>query len=145
MNQRITETDLVTTLRVRVRFSEMDALRMVWHGNYVTYLEDARERWGEEHGLAYMEMYRNGFVAPLYDLHLQYRGTAAMGDELELKIIYCRATGAKLVFHYEITNTRTSQIILTAESIQLFTDLAGEFCPALPPFYEHWLQQHQLL
>ena len=47
MNQRITETDLVTTLRVRVRFSEMDALRMVWHGNYVTYLEDARERWAK--------------------------------------------------------------------------------------------------
>ena len=115
MNQRITETDLVTTLRVRVRFSEMDALRMVC------------------------------FVAPLYDLQLHYRGTAAMGDELMVKIIYCRAMGAKLVFHYEITNTRTSQLILTAESVQLFTDLSGEFSPALPPFYEHWLQQHQLL
>ena len=142
MNQQITPTDLVTTLRVRVRFSEMDALRMVWHGNYVTYLEDARERWGEEHGLAYMDMYRNGFVAPLYDLQLHYRGAASMGDELEIKITYCRATGAKLVFHYEITNCRTSQLILTAESVQLFTDLQGEFFPALPPFYEQWLQQH---
>ena len=29
------------TVRVKVRFSEVDPIRMVWHGNYIKYLEDA--------------------------------------------------------------------------------------------------------
>lgn len=145
MIREIIETELNTTLTIRVRFSEIDALRMVWHGNYVTYLEDARERWGEQYGLSYMDLYSNGFVAPLYDLRLHYRGIAAMGDELDVKITYCYAMGAKMVFHYEIFNHRTSQLILTAESIQLFTDLRGEFLPAIPPFYEQWQKQHKLI
>ena len=28
------------TVRVKVRFSEVDPIRMVWHGNYIKYLED---------------------------------------------------------------------------------------------------------
>lgn len=136
------ETNLVTTHIVRVRFSELDALQMVWHGSYVAYLEDARERWGEQYGFSYMDMFNNGFVAPLYDLQLHYRGMATMGDELAVQITYCRTQGAKMVFHYTITNTRTSQVILTAESTQLFLTKEGEFMPALPPCYEQWLQQH---
>ena len=27
------------TIRVRVRFSEVDPIRMVWHGNYVKYMQ----------------------------------------------------------------------------------------------------------
>ena len=42
---------LSTTIRVQVRFSEVDAIRMVWHGNYVRYMEDAREAFGREYGL----------------------------------------------------------------------------------------------
>ena len=142
---KITETDLVTTLHIRVRFSEIDALRMVWHGSYVAYLEDAREKWGEEHGFAYMDMYDNGFVAPLYDLQIHYRGMASIGDELRVQITYCHTEGAKMVFHYTITNLRTSQLILTAESTQLFLTKEGEFFPAVPAFYEQWQKQHQLI
>ena len=34
------------TIRVQVRFSEVDALRKVWHGHYLQYMEDAREAFG---------------------------------------------------------------------------------------------------
>ncbi len=42
--------ELSLTKRVEVRFSELDPLKVVWHGNYVKYLEDAREagRWSED-------------------------------------------------------------------------------------------------
>lgn len=142
---KISETDLIATHIVRVRFSEIDALRMVWHGNYVAYLEDAREKWGQQYGFAYMDMYNNGFVAPLYDLQLHYRGMATMDDELCVQITYCQTVGAKLVFHYTITNLRTKQVILTAESVQLFLTKEGEFSPAIPPFFEEWQKQHNLI
>ena len=34
---------LSETVRVQVRFSEVDSIHMVWHGHYITYMEDARE------------------------------------------------------------------------------------------------------
>ena len=32
--------------KVRVKFNEIDSMRRVWHGSYVSYLEDGRESFG---------------------------------------------------------------------------------------------------
>ena len=48
---------LSETVRVQVRFSEVDSIKMVWHGNYITYMEDAREAFGRKYGLEYMYIY----------------------------------------------------------------------------------------
>ena len=33
---------------IKVRFSEIDSLGILWHGNYVQYFEDGREAFGEK-------------------------------------------------------------------------------------------------
>ena len=35
------------TLPFKIRFSEIDAMHVVWHGAYAKYLEDAREHFGQ--------------------------------------------------------------------------------------------------
>lgn len=141
---KTTETALTHTIEVTVRFSELDPLRMVWHGNYVKYLEDAREAWGIRYGLGYMDMYNNGFAAPMYDLQLHYRGMASLNDTLTVTITYCNTTEGRMVFHYEITNARTGEQILTAESLQLFVTNEGVFYPIAPDFYQQWKKEHDL-
>ena len=37
---------LVNKIRTKVRFSEVDSMHIVWHGNYIKYLEDGREGFG---------------------------------------------------------------------------------------------------
>ena len=143
-SMRITETTLIHTIEVAVRFSELDVLQMVWHGNYVKYLEDAREAWGIRYGLGYMDMYKNGFVAPIYDLQLHYRGRASINDRLKVTITYCNTTEGRIVYHYEIRNAQTDEQILTAESLQLFLTTEGLFYPAAPDFYQQWKKGHGL-
>ena len=41
---------------VRVRFSEVDALKIAWHGHYVTWLEEGREGFGRELGFGYQDV-----------------------------------------------------------------------------------------
>ena len=48
------------TVRVKVRFSEVDPIRMVWHGNYIKYLEDAREAFGHRYGISYLQISEHG-------------------------------------------------------------------------------------
>ena len=43
---------------IKVRFSEIDSMQIVWHGEYVRYFEDGREAFGKRYGLDYMSIYR---------------------------------------------------------------------------------------
>ncbi|MGM9735771.1 MAG: acyl-CoA thioesterase [Candidatus Cryptobacteroides sp.] len=129
---------LSETIKVRVRFSEVDSIRMVWHGNYVQYLEDAREAFGRKYSLEYLCFYDNGYLIPMYDLHMRYVRSASVDDILSVTITWKDVPGAKIVYEYEIRRDSDSELILSAESVQLFTDLDGNLELVCPPFYEEW-------
>lgn len=129
---------LTETIRIRVRFSEVDSIRMVWHGNYVKYLEDAREAFGRKYSLEYLRFYENGLFIPMYDLHMKYVKSASVDDIISVKITWKEVVGAKIVFEYEIRRDSDNALLMTAESIQLFTNLNGELELICPPFYEEW-------
>ena len=135
---------LSETIRVQVRFSEVDSIQMVWHGHYITYMEDAREAFGRKYGLEYMHIYRSGYLAPMFDIKMRYHQTATVDDVL-LVTITCRPTkGAKLVFDYEIRNEKDNALVFTAESTQLFTTHEGTLEPSCPPFLAEWKKKYAL-
>ena len=43
---KIQEAALTNRTTLRVRFSEVDSMEVVWHGEYVRYMEDGREAFG---------------------------------------------------------------------------------------------------
>ena len=59
---------LSATKMLEVRFSEVDSMNIVWHGSYALYFEDAREAFGQKYGLGYLDIFGNGYYAPLVDL-----------------------------------------------------------------------------
>ena len=69
-NQQIAALTNRTTFRVR--FSEIDSMQIVWHGEYVRYFEDGREAFGKQYGLDYMSIYREGYMVPIVDLTCQF-------------------------------------------------------------------------
>ena len=65
--------ELEDVCRIQVKFSEIDSMRRVWHGSYVTYFEDGRESFGRHYpGIGYADMQRAGIYAPIYDIHIKY-------------------------------------------------------------------------
>ncbi len=55
---------LTDNTTIKVRFSEVDSMQIVWHGEYVRYFEDGRESFGKHYGLGYMDIYREGYMVP---------------------------------------------------------------------------------
>ena len=56
VRRKTAEASLVGKTSLRVRFSEVDSMQIVWHGEYVRYFEDGREAFGREFaGLGYMD------------------------------------------------------------------------------------------
>ena len=66
---------------IKVRFSEIDSMQIVWHGEYVRYFEDGREAFGKRYGLDYMSIYREGYVVPIVDLTCQFKQPLSFGEE----------------------------------------------------------------
>ncbi|MDR1097627.1 MAG: acyl-CoA thioesterase [Tannerella sp.] len=126
------------TIRIRVPFFDIDSIQMVWHGHFLKYLEEGREAFGTKFGLEYMEIYRNGYVAPIADLHLAYKKAAGMGDVLLVTTAYKPCRGAKLMFDYTVVRERDGELVLKASTVQLFVTCEGVFEVSTPEFYAEW-------
>ena len=57
-----------TEITLRTQFYDLDPMNIVWHGNYVRYLEQARSALLSEIGYGYAEMQASGFAWPIVDL-----------------------------------------------------------------------------
>ena len=130
--------ELKATVPLKVRFSEVDSMNIVWHGSYVMYFEDAREAFGKKYGIAYLDIFGNGYYAPLVELSFKYKNPIMYDMKPEITITYKPVDAAKIVFDYEITNPENGEVLATGHSVQVFMDLNYQLVWANPDFYEEW-------
>ena len=130
--------ELKATVPLKIRFSEVDSMNIVWHGSYVMYFEDAREAFGKKYGLAYLDIFGNGFYAPLVDLSFKYKSPITYDMKPEITITYKPVDAAKIVFDYEITNPENGDVLDTGHSVQVFMDMNYQLVWTNPDFYEEW-------
>lgn len=121
-----------------VRFSEVDAMQIVWHGSYALYFEDAREAFGAHYGLSYHTIADAGYYAPLVDLEFHYRRSIVYGNRPLITITYVPTEAAKLIFDYVITDETDGEVIATGRSVQVFLDSNRNLMWTAPEFYEKW-------
>lgn len=134
--------ELIDICRVRVKFSETDAMQRVWHGSYVTYFEDGRESFGRRYpGIGYADIQRSGIYAPVYDLHVRYLAPLCINDMAEIHTRYVPKPGARLDFEYEVYREEGHILCATGSTTQLFIDPAGQLLLDLPDYYARWKQQ----
>lgn len=137
--------ELVNKTDIFVRFSEVDSMAVVWHGNYVKYLEDGREAFGREYGLGYNDVFANGYMTPIVKMELNYLKTTNYGEELTIESKLIPTDAAKVVFEYRIFRKSDSQLVLKAQTVQVFMDLEGNMELTNPPFYLEWKKKHGLI
>jgi len=136
-----TQQALCVSFEFQVPFYDLDGIQMVWHGNYVKYMEDAREKFGAKYGFEYLHIFNSGYLAPVVDMHIKYRNSARISDTLRMSITYIPTRAAKMVFRYEIVRPSDNALIIEAETTQLFVSRSGEFEPANPDFYAEWKER----
>lgn len=133
-----TRPTLSVTKTLTIRFSEVDAMGIVWHGSYALYFEDAREAFGAKYDLDYLRIFRAGLYTPLVDLQFHYRRPITYGTNPEITITYVPTEAAKIVFDYVIHDGETGEEIATGRSVQVFLNEKRELQWSAPEFYESW-------
>lgn len=124
--------------QIKVRFSEVDSLRIVWHGNFALYLEEGREAFGHAFGLNYLYVFDEGFTTPLVNMNIDYKKTVQYGDILDVETIYENTDAAKIVFSYIVKRVSDQQIVAKARTTQVFLNKENELCLNIPTFFEEW-------
>ncbi|MCF6765867.1 acyl-CoA thioesterase [Thiotrichales bacterium 19S3-7] len=112
---------------LEIAFFDVDSMRIVWHGNYIKYLEIARCRLLDKLGYNYLDMEEEGLIWPVIDMRIKYIkpihfkqviliDASVVEYENRLKIqyvIYDKETLDKLTKAYSIqvaVNHKTSQM-----------------------------------
>ncbi len=136
----LTRPYLEASVTLRVRFHEVDTLRIVWHGHYVAYLEEARRAFGRMHGVDYPVFREHGVAIPVVHLALDYLAPALMDDTLEVTARLLKTDCARLDFDYEIRRAADGVLLARAETRQAFTTPDGALLLGRPDFMEERLR-----
>jgi acyl-CoA thioester hydrolase len=136
--EKTKRSQLFAFTEIPIRFSEVDSMNIVWHGNYVKYIEDGREDFGKKHGISYQQVKDFGFAIPIVNLEISYKKSLYHGDSVLVKTTYVPNESAKLIFNYELSDSKTSKIICTATTTQVFLDADNNMQLFAPLFYQKW-------
>lgn len=126
----------------RVRFEELDPLRIVWHGRYVSYFEDGRVAFGRKYGLSYEEFMEHRLAAPIVKLHIDYMTPLTFDDQITIETTLHWCTAQRLNFEFNIFNGNGAKAA-SGYSVQVLTDLQGNIFFVAPDWIEEFRRKWQ--
>jgi acyl-CoA thioester hydrolase len=120
-------------VQMTVQFFDLDPMQIVWHGNYVKYLEVARCALFDSIGYNYAQMKESGYAWPVIEMNLRYAAPATFGQRLTLRAEIVEWE-SRLKIDYLVTDTASGRRLNRASTTQVAVDIAsGEMCFLSPP------------
>ena len=130
---------LTNKTSIRVRFSEVDAMQVVWHGEYVRYFEDGREAFGRHYGIGYTNIVDEGYLVPIVELNVYFKQSLKFGETATVETRYIPCEAAKILFEYTIYRDYDQAVMATGSSVQVFLDKQTQQLELNnPEFYTLW-------
>src|ERR1700760_3080021 len=87
--------------RIRVRYAETDQMGVVYHANYLVWMDVARVDYCRAMGFDYRDMEeRNGVVIVVVEANCRYLHPARFDDEIAIEIRPSESTAKRVRFQY---------------------------------------------
>lgn len=118
--------------RITVRFNEIDAYRVAWHGHYVAWMEIGRTELANRFELDAFQLAAAGYLGPVIALELKFLRPARFNDELTIRTSLRRTETATLDFVTVIVGPDGKKLA-TGTTTHALTDLDGVLQFQLPP------------
>lgn len=115
-----------------VRFNEIDAYRVAWHGHYVAWMEVGRNALAGQFGLDALQLAVAGYLGPVVALELKFLRPARFNEELTIQTTLRRSDTATLEFVTTIVGPDGKKIA-AGTTTHALTDLDGVLQFQLPP------------
>jgi len=118
---------------LQVRFCEVDAYGMVWHGHYISWFEAGRNELTERFHMSPLQLKEMSLLAPVVELTCQFKLPATFGDSVVIQTTMERTEAAKLIFCYRVLHKENGKVLATGSTTHVLTDLKGTLLYRVSP------------
>ncbi len=119
-------------IELQPAFYDIDPMNVVWHGNYVKFMELARAALLAKLNFSYREMQEAGYLFPVIELFVRYAQPLLLGQKVRViaKIVEWES---RLKVAYEIRDAATNRRLTRAHTVQVAVDARTmEMCYVCP-------------
>ncbi|MFK7739922.1 MAG: acyl-CoA thioesterase [Planctomycetota bacterium] len=127
---------------IRVRLPETDAMGIVFHGNYFTYLEVGRVDYLLNLGLTEGSRPIRDFDNVVVSAHLDFRAPARLHDVLKIEVCVAEIRTASIRFEFRIRNRRSNVVV--AEGYTVHCAIGDDFqATPVPETFRNTINQFE--
>ncbi len=101
---------------IKIPFHDLDPMNVVWHGNYIKYLEQARCDMFDKLGYTYYDMKDDNYVYPVAKLNTKYIKPLSFNQEVTINTSLIEIEPA-IIIKYKMFNK--TDIVFEAETMQI--------------------------
>lgn len=102
---------LVSTAKIPVRYAETDQMGVVYHANYLIWMELGRTALIEELGFNYADLEKDGIISPVTDVQASYKRPLRYGETATIKTWVEGYDGLRVTYGYEILTEQGEQAV----------------------------------
>lgn len=108
-------------MKIRIYYHHTDSGGVVYYGNYLKFLEEARTEFLEKKVKPIKELIADGVLFVVARQEIDYKAPAFYGDILEIDTRVTNVGAAKVEFEYDIKN-QNNQVITKAKTVLVCVD-----------------------
>ncbi|MDN4492486.1 acyl-CoA thioesterase [Ureibacillus aquaedulcis] len=106
----------VSEKQIEIRYAETDQMGVVYHANYLVWMEIGRTQLVKDVGFNYAGLEEQGYISPVLDLSIQYKKAMRYGQTATVRTWVESHSKLKTVYGYEILHEDGS-LAATATSL----------------------------
>ncbi|WP_422123227.1 acyl-CoA thioesterase [Planococcus sp. X10-3] len=92
----------ISEKEIEIRYAETDQMGVVYHANYLVWLEIGRTKLIEDIGFTYAEMEAQGYLSPVTDISIQYKAALRYGQKAVVKTWVEEHGRLRTIYGYEV-------------------------------------------
>lgn len=102
-------------MEARIYYEDTDAGGVVYHANYLRYLERGRTEYLRGHGLSVQEMHDQGIIFPVVAMEINYRAPAVLDDLLEVETEIVSVRNSSFVAGQRVIRKKDGKLLVDAK------------------------------
>lgn len=142
----VTFSDGWFILSVRVFPHHTDYAGIVWHGTYLSWMEELRVESLRWLGVEYSDLVAEGCDLPVVELMLRYHQSVTMGMTILIKGRLVPTKGLRMIWEYQIVSEDSQQNYVSGQvTLVPLSRETGKIMRRLPPRLQEALEKIKML
>lgn len=114
----------ISEKEIEIRYAETDQMGVVYHANYLVWMEIGRTKLIQDLGFTYAGLEKQGYVSPVIDLSIQYKAAMRYGQVAKVRTWVESHERLRTIYGYEILH-EDGTVAATARSVHVLVKKEG--------------------